>query len=192
MPPLLPEYLSQPVQVVIGSSISVDTDLLAIAATVVGSASGALIGGLVAYIGTMRANRALVRQAKLEEYLTLVAEIQSVYQPVLYSLRSMPSTLGISPAKEIIEPFSAKELVDITKKINTLSRLHAKPLLEDSHKLLRVSCEVKGLFKSIDDRLGGGGVDIISNMSGHAASLSNSLHQICSDMEKYLIKKAKT
>lgn len=67
MPPLLPEYLREPVQVIVESSISVDTDWWTIAGTVAGTLAGALLGGLVAYRGTIRANKRALKREKAEQ-----------------------------------------------------------------------------------------------------------------------------
>ena len=192
MPPLLPEYLNQPVQVAIESPLSVDTDWWAIIGTFAGSIVGALIGGLVAYVATFRANRNLVNQAKLEECLTLVVELRSKYVPILNALRSMPSAHGIEPAKEIVRALKPKDLVDIAGKINTLSRLHARPVMGKTETLLFSAFEVASLKDSIDDRLGGGSPEIIRDWSGYAASLSKGIDKNCNELESYLLNKAKT
>ncbi|MDW0357703.1 hypothetical protein Q8G38_00065 [Halomonas venusta] len=72
MPPLLPEYLSQPIQVIV-QSLPEPTEwpvwLSSELATLIGSFGGALIGGLVAYLGTLRAHSKTLKREKGEQIL---------------------------------------------------------------------------------------------------------------------------
>lgn len=72
MPPLLPEYLSQPIQVIV-QSLPEPTEwpvwLSSELATLIGSFGGALIGGLVAYLGTLKAHSKTLKREKGEQIL---------------------------------------------------------------------------------------------------------------------------
>lgn len=87
MPPLLPEYLSQPVQIVIDAP---STDWSAIVAgglfTLAGAAIGAGLGSVGAYLATNRANRLHARRHKLSDALSLVGEIEQKVLPLVGSI----------------------------------------------------------------------------------------------------------
>ncbi|MGY0552366.1 hypothetical protein ACW17M_04045 [Vreelandella sp. 2A-K22] len=88
MPPLLPEYLNQPVQIVVQSQ---QTDWWALVAaglfTLVGAALGAWYGGRSAYKNTVKAQIDAVKRQKLEEALSIVYQLE---QPLSSLTRNMP------------------------------------------------------------------------------------------------------
>ncbi|WP_445012185.1 hypothetical protein [Vreelandella stevensii] len=78
MPPLLPEYLSQPLDVAIQSFPSTDwwPIWFAAIATLLGSFGGAWVGGRYAYKSTVKANAELLKRQRLEEALTIVNDMR--------------------------------------------------------------------------------------------------------------------
>lgn len=86
MPPLLPEYLSQPVQIVVQSS---STDWVALLAggvfTLLGALSGAWLGAKGAYASTVKARKHELYMQKLDEIISLI-DIESYKVGVWYNI----------------------------------------------------------------------------------------------------------
>ncbi len=91
MPPLLPDSLRDPTHIILQAS---PTDwppvVVAALATLIGSFGGALIGGLVAYRGTLRANSLLLKRQKLEEALGIVENFDQQMQKVSIGVYQLP------------------------------------------------------------------------------------------------------
>ncbi len=134
MPPLLPEYLSQPVQVAIQSLPSADSwpVWLSAAATLLGSFGGALLGGVVAYKSTIKANSALLKRQKLEEALTIVLDVKTP----IHSMERMISLSSWGEFQEENNERAAKLIaaVDYKKiqRLETLLRIYGDKLFFDA------------------------------------------------------------
>lgn len=138
MPPLLPEYLSQPVQVVVQSVPPTEwwPVWVAAGATLVGSFGGALVGGRVAYKSAVKANDALLRRQKLEEALMVVSDIEEKLSPIMGSISADASGLTDGGRKRIKE--SSKMLnFSLTLKLRTLLKIY-KPDLADTANALHI------------------------------------------------------
>ncbi|BCA91905.1 hypothetical protein [Vreelandella aquamarina] len=117
MPPLLPEYLSQPVQVAIESSLSVDTDWWTIAGTVAGTLAGALLGGLISHWATVNA------QAKIDK--TYSAE--KVYRLARYCRQEVRDLdLRLAAKSLITEQIGSRPQLSLKDE-----KAHLKKQLED-------------------------------------------------------------
>ncbi|TVU89407.1 hypothetical protein [Vreelandella titanicae] len=193
MPPLLPEYLSQPVQIVIQSP---STDWFIVLAggafTLAGAAFGAWLGARGAYKSTLKANRSIVNQSKLEECLKLIDEMQVIYTPVLRSLGSMPNAHGLVEAKAHVSIINPEAMVDLARRIHTLAKLHALPLLMKAERLVVMSLHARALIEDINARLGGGSENTIHDWRSHSSELAKWAHELCVDMESYIVKNART
>ncbi|MDP4557983.1 hypothetical protein Q9247_09835 [Halomonas meridiana] len=118
MPPLLPEYLSQPVQVVIQSSADWQVWVGA-GATLLGAAIGAAGGSIGAYIASNKANRKHARRHKLGEALSLVIEIEQDMYRAIGSIVADADQLthgGIARIKETAEKLETTQ----TSRLNSL------------------------------------------------------------------------
>ncbi|WP_433925058.1 hypothetical protein ACN06F_09150 [Vreelandella sp. 21] len=195
MPPLLPEYLSQPVQIVVQSLPPGEPwpIWLAAAATLLGSFGGALIGGLVAYRGTLKANSRLVRQSKLEECLTLIDDMESVHASNLKTLSNVLRRGGsIENAQAVIAGFDRFKNVEVAKKIKSIAKLHAPETNDCADMLLTQAHFANQLFKEISLKSWAGSQDGVDNLRGHSLELGNKISLLCSEIEKKIIHKAKS
>lgn len=138
MPPLLPDLLNQPVQIVVQSS---SPDWWGIGGTIVGAALGA---GLGAWLGAVGARKAafkagvgLTRQSKIEEVLILLDEVTKAgdfYLEVVESCLRMTQT--IHQAKENCDIENVSVLQEKAEKIYVLVRLHAPVAVEDAERVI--------------------------------------------------------
>ncbi len=137
VPPLLPEYLDQavmqslpePIHIVI-QSLPTDWNLICVtaAATVLGSFGGALIGGLVAYKGTMKANNSLLKRQKLEEALAIIIDLKSPVKNMALKLSiSSFGDGGVKDSKFINNNISITNYQD-AKRLETLLRIYGNKL----------------------------------------------------------------
>lgn len=141
MPPLLPEYLSQPVQIVVQSVPPTDwwPVWVAASATLIGSALGAALGGLVAYRGTIKANHSLIKRAKLEEALSLITQLDFDTNIISTYIEGLP--LGVR--------LDGGEVMDAIKIVNSDVALQLKTLLSlyDISVYKKIICFYSDLFK---------------------------------------------
>ncbi|MGE6778215.1 hypothetical protein ACQKFL_11305 [Vreelandella titanicae] len=148
MPPLLPEYLSQPVQVAVQSVPPNDLwpVWVAAAATLIGSALGAALGGLVAYRGTIKANHSLIKRAKLEEALSLITQLDFDTNMISVYIKGLP--LGESLDGD--EVFDAVKVVnsDVALRLKTVLSLYDDLLYEE---VTRFYSELFYYLKLLDD-----------------------------------------
>ncbi|XUO84191.1 hypothetical protein RVM27_00365 [Halomonas sp. KM007] len=100
VPPLLPEYLPKTVQIVVEST-STDWSALIAAGlfTLLGAFLGALYGGRSAYKNTFKAQNAAIKRQKLEEALALVFDIESQAGPLSHVVSMVAVSEGWKPGK---------------------------------------------------------------------------------------------
>ncbi|MCA8865305.1 MULTISPECIES: hypothetical protein [unclassified Halomonas] len=136
MPPLLPEYLSQPVQIAV-QTVSI-TDWwpvwVAAAATLIGSFGGAWIGGRVAYRSAVKANQELLRRQKLEEILMIVGDLEDKLLPVVGSIIVDSDKFTDAEILRIKEA-SKKIEFSLTMKLRMLLKVYSSDLVERSNML---------------------------------------------------------
>lgn len=146
MPPLLPEYLRQPLQfhsIRVQESAqvvvqSVPTDWWALIAagvfTLAGAAAGAWFGGRAAYKNTVKAQNDLIRRKKLEEALTIIISLEDRAKKL--SHYALPGFFGKG---EEVGPIVQKYLSDVESDKNseliTLLQLYCNELHFDSTQL---------------------------------------------------------
>ncbi|MBS3668044.1 hypothetical protein [Vreelandella boliviensis] len=195
VPPLLPEFLSPPVQIVVQSLPPAESWPIwaSAAATLIGSFGGALIGGLVAYRGALKANSRLVRQSKLEECLTLIDDMESVHVSNLKMLSNVLRRGGtLENAQSLINVFEHSNNVEVAKKIKSIAKLHAPEVSDYADKLLTQALFANQLFQDISLRRWVGSQDSVNNLRDHSFELSKKISLLCSEIEKKIIHKAKT
>lgn len=134
MPPLLPEYLSQPVQMAINSLPkptqvvvqSVPTDWWSIGSTftgtLLGAGLGAGLGALMAYRSTVKANLSLLRRQKLEEALITILDIEDALQIVFASVPF--------PIDKELSPDNRKRTSDALQEIRLVELFKVKAIFE--------------------------------------------------------------
>lgn len=195
MSPLLPEYLPKAVQIVVESPSS---DWWSIAATVFGAALGAGVGGWVAYKGTLKANRSLVNQSKLEECLTLVDQMRNDYESALRDLGVISEAHGLSSAeanaiaKDVIGKSELDGMVSLARQIHTLVKLHAHPIFRQAERLVLMSVNSRSLFAYIDNCLDAGDPYNVADWCGQSLEYAKWVNEYSNQMERYLVEKAKT
>lgn len=197
MPPLLPEYLSQPVQIVYQSP---STDWEAIIAgglfTLLGAAAGAGLGGWVAYRASIRAGQKIVNQSKVEEALTLLSRIDFFRRKNLSLFAGrLPNSdsAAIWTAMNHDNAFNA--LLD-SEKLLGLMKLHAPESVDEANKLIEqlkdavAHCDT---FKSIDTPpLTLPKRRLRKQLSESAREQCSHIYQLCSSIESKLLNRAKT
>lgn len=136
MPPLLPEYLSQPVQVAVQSIPPTEwwPVWVAAGATLVGSFGGALVGGRVAYKSAVKANDALLRRQRLEEALSIVSEIEDEIKPAVGSIVADADIFG---ADEVCRIKCSAEKISFshTMRLRTLLEVYKRDLVMQANLL---------------------------------------------------------
>lgn len=127
MPPLLPEYLSQPLQIVIESPT---TDWSAVVAsglfTLTGAAIGAWLGGRQGYKSALKAGQRINQQSKIEECMLLALNIQALVSE--NDIQTDPvgepaNKLGITD--NLFDEDALKRFDEAVGRLSTLVNLHS-------------------------------------------------------------------
>ncbi|MCF2911899.1 hypothetical protein [Halomonas sp. Cn5-12] len=177
MPPLLPEYLSQPVQIIVQTA-SADTwpVWVGAAATLGGAAIGAGLGAWLgakgAYSATDKANKAEFRRQGLKEALQMADRIDLEVKRFVVSIQSDASGLYDGGPERI--KVTARNLdLDLTIQLRSLLKPHHKSLSEAANELhtilnaisvLSAKAETLG-EPSLDNPLSKQGLDFIVLLS---------------------------
>lgn len=127
MPPLLPEYLNQPAQVVLQSQ---QTDWLALMAaglfTLVGAGLGAWYGGRAAYRNTVKAQHSIIQRQKLEEAMSIILDLEI---PIAFLYRKMCNyRAGIGADIDSCISAAAKVKLKDVHRLTTLLQIYDKEL----------------------------------------------------------------
>lgn len=193
MPPLLPEYLSLPFQIVVEAP---PTDWWVVTAgglfTLIGAGLGAGLGGWVAYRGTLKANRSIVKQSKLEECMALVDEIKVTHLRKLRELRRCLKAGGISSARHVIDDIHIKDMFESATKVHALTRLHAPGIERKADQLVVRMHFLSDMLTKISSHTLRENEDSIDELSKELGKLVNAMGTLCNDIEIHIFDHAKT
>lgn len=130
VPPLLPEYLNHPVQIVVQSSP--DWQLwVGAGATLLGAAIGAGLGAWGAYKSSLKAGIGLQRRDKLEQSLTLIDDIGRSWGEVLAQINDCLRQDDMQAARDIVWENYASLDYKLCQELRLLARLYSNNAAAD-------------------------------------------------------------
>ncbi|WP_110665173.1 hypothetical protein [Salinicola halophilus] len=97
-----------------------------------GAAIGAVVGGVLAYLGASAVSRQQTRQAKLEEALTLNRSLAKEAKEVLRSAEQLAKYGETGPASERTDIARIESVVEKADSLYTLMEVHKPDLVQDA------------------------------------------------------------
>ncbi|WP_339118848.1 hypothetical protein [Halomonas sp. BMC6] len=146
----------------------------------------------MAYKSAVKANLSIVNQGKLEECLTLIYEIESVYWEKLDQIRRIPKNHGLVEAQAVVGTSDPEGVVKTAAKVHTLIKLHSPQMKSKAQMLLARAMISRDLFNYLNDRRGEGSEDAGEGWRGISSELAIAIAELCSEIKKHLENKAKT
>lgn len=157
MPPLLPEPLNQPVQIVVQSQ---PTDWWSIGATVVGTLLGAALGaGLGAwgsYKATVKAGYGQVRRAKIEEALSIISGYKKDDLKLAHETHCLIHSGLLTKASTKARNELCREDVLVSSRLSVLASVYFEHLQDMVDELAKVLFVTRDLLSDIGNKLNEG------------------------------------
>lgn len=163
------------------------------AAPALGAAVGAVLAGYLGYLASIRAGNRMVRQAKLEECILLLDEVEVFKREKIALLGDDLRRPTTESAMHSVKDIDADAFVRLCERLHILIKLHSRDLWKDADKLVSTS----RMFRDLVDHIGARGTpqrnpDEVKSLKEVAEAIGREIYARSTKMRSHIEKEATT
>ena len=163
------------------------------AAPALGAAVGAALAGYLGYLASIGAGKRMVRQAKLEECILLLGEVEVFKRETIAPIKNYLRRPTTESAMQSAQDADSDGFVRLCERISILVKLHCRECEDGADKLLKASHDFRSVVVTLTDRASPQkNPDEVKNLHGMTAEVERAINIQLGEVRSRIEKEATT